>query len=118
MKNVDMSDETAPLITEILRDNLRLQKVAIDGNTINYKYLQEIAMGTKRNRDRKKEKQIPKYLTELEKVIRSTQASHGVRTGDPKRVKQQLYMPRAGHTHGNGLEAACIAMARGGSERP
>lgn len=56
MKNVDMSDETAPLITEILRDNMRLQKVAIDGNTINYKYLEEIAMGTKRNRDRKKEK--------------------------------------------------------------
>jgi hypothetical protein len=98
MKNVDMSDETAPLITEILRDNMRLQKVAIDGNTINYKYLEEIAMGTKRNRDRKKEKQIPKYLTELEKVIRSTQASHGVRSADPKRVKQQLYMQR---THYN-----------------
>jgi len=92
MKNVDMSDLTAPIITEVLQENMRIQKIAIDGNTINYKYLEEIAASTKRNRDRKKEKCIPKYQNELQKVIKSTQASHGVRSADPNKVKQQLYL--------------------------
>ena len=98
MRNVDMSDSTAPLIAEVLQENNRLQKVAIDGNTINYKYLEEIAAATKRNRDRKKEKCVPKYQSELQKVIRSTQASHGVRSADPNKVKQHLYLQR---THYN-----------------
>lgn len=98
MKNVDMSDITAPTITELMQSNFRIQRVAVDGNTINYKYLEEIASNTKRNRERKREKCVPKYLRELEKVIKSTQASHGVRSGDPSRVKQQLYMQR---THYN-----------------
>jgi Ran GTPase-activating protein (RanGAP) involved in mRNA processing and transport len=92
MRNVEMSDVTAPVITELLQGNLRVVKMGIEGNTINYKYLEEIASAVKRNKDRKKEKCLPKYMKELEKVIKSTQASHGLRTADPEKVKQQLYL--------------------------
>ena len=61
MRNVDMGDASASVIIELLQENKRIEKIIIEGNTINYKHVEEIAAGCLRNRQQKKEKMIPKY---------------------------------------------------------
>ena len=47
---------------------------------------------------RKREKCVPKYMRELEKVIKNTHQAHGLRSADPSKVKQQLYLQRTHYT--------------------
>ena len=60
MKNVNMGDETAVLITQLVAQNKRLLKVSIDNNTINFKYIEEVNVTCARNRQIDREMIIPK----------------------------------------------------------
>ena len=50
MKNVNMGDETGVLITQLISQNKRLLKLAIDNNTMNFRYIEEINAACARNR--------------------------------------------------------------------
>ena len=95
MKNVNMGDETAVLITQLVAQNKRLLKVSIDNNTINFKYIEEVNATCARNRQIDREMIIPKYINELGKLIRSTQHDYGLKSTDPVKVKSQLFQQRS-----------------------
>ncbi len=57
----------------MMSDNNKIQKVVIEGgNSIRYKYIDEINEACARNRQLKRDKAIPKCLEELGKIVKST----------------------------------------------
>jgi hypothetical protein len=50
LKNVNMSDETGVLVTQLITNNKRIQRLSIELNTINFKYIEEVNQACARNR--------------------------------------------------------------------
>lgn len=72
MRNVGMGDEAGLVLTQLVSQNRKVQRVQIEGNTINYKYVEEVNEACARNRQLAKQGVVPKCLQELSELIQST----------------------------------------------
>jgi hypothetical protein len=69
MKNVDMGDEAGLVLTQLISQNNKIQRVCIEGNILNYKYVEEVNAACLKNRQLFKKRVVPKYLEELGNLI-------------------------------------------------
>jgi hypothetical protein len=60
------------LLSQLIAHNNKLQRIAIEGNTINFKYIEEVNAACSKNRLLYKKKAVPKYQQELGSLISST----------------------------------------------
>lgn len=72
LKNVDMGDEAGLVLTQLITQNDKIQRVCIEGNILNYKYVEEVNAACAKNRQKHKRKIVPKYLEQLGHLIQST----------------------------------------------
>lgn len=93
MRNVSMGDEAGVVLSQLISHNRKIRRIAIEGNTINFKYVEEVAAACARNRQIQKRKVVPKFQQELGDLIQSTQP-FGVKVTDPLQVKEVLYQQR------------------------
>lgn len=93
MRNVEMGDQAGILLSQLIAANQKLQRIAIEGNTINFKYVEEVNAACARNRQLHKRKVVPKYQQALGTLISSTQP-FGVKITDPSAVPMAMLRQR------------------------
>lgn len=65
MRNVSMGDAAGMVLSQLIAHNRKFKKIAIEGNTINFKYIEEVNAACAKNREAQKKKVVPKFMQEL-----------------------------------------------------